>query len=150
MNDTYLKMCLALPPEVLEGWDWNRGDRALYSDGSLNFKPDPLSVIVLGDNNHKSFLFKDSKLGYYKRGDFYEVDRIITPIPSQEQLLQIHKEKHDTATESHSMLFFANWLEDKVKEDHGFCLYNETAEEMMLMWIMETCFDKKLVNGAWI
>ena len=149
-DDLYLKMILALPEDFFYDWELKRGDIALYSDGSLNFKPDPLKLISLGDENHKSFLFKNGKLGYYKRGDFYEVDRIIKPIPTQKQLLQIHKAKRDTATESHSMIFFANWLEDKVKEDHGFCLEYEIAEELMLLWLMEKCFEKTWNGEKWV
>ena len=108
-------MVLALPEKFFEKWEWKRGDIALYSDGSHNFKPDSLSLICLGDKNHKSFLFENGKLGYYKRGDFYEVDRIIKPIPSQKQLQKICMDIIQCSPQD-LLKFFEAWLyEDEIR-----------------------------------
>jgi len=65
-------------------------------------------------------------------------------IPEFQQLLKIYQENHDIPHESWALLWLANWLEDKVKEDHSFCVIKyETVCEVAILWVMEECYGKK-------
>lgn len=145
----YIKMCLALDPEFFENWELKDGDRVyLLKDTDDYTNSEEYGLYTIFDRLLAHEGVNDTENWHY--ATWMIVDGLIRPIPSQKRLLELYTEKHNTANESHSMIFFANWLEDKVKEDHGFCLFNETAEEMMLIWIMETCFCKKWNGEAWV
>ena len=152
MTDEYLKMILALSDKFFDGWEWKEGDKFLcrepyYGEESIIH---PIgyewNVHTIGDHELRdNEIYKgDYELAYKKRKEK------IRPLPSQEQLLQIYKTKKDLQYDSMALLWLANWIEDKVTEDHGFCFEYESAEAIALLWVQETCFNQKWDGEKWI
>lgn len=141
MDDEYKKMILALPAKFVAGWEYKNGDAILLKE-------------MTGWNEYHigDYLLEDGKIGYIDgwECEFIPDDHEIRPVPSQELLLQIYKTKHGLQFESLALLWLANWIEDKVTNDHGFCLKCQSAEAITLLWVQETCYNMKWDGEKWI
>jgi hypothetical protein len=60
--------------------------------------------------------------------------------PSFEQLLSVYTESNFITDDSMTILWFANWLEDQMKKDHGFCITFPKKEQLALVFIMEQVY----------
>jgi len=162
MTDEYLKMVLALPDEFFENitpefgnlfWvetyqGWEDGySRKTYAILDHVFESGNYSLILMDSTQIDERLYKWD-FQYNKRDEVTYWRGWL--IPSQEQLLQIYKTKKDLQYDSMALLWLANWIEDKVTEDHGFCFDYESAEAITLLWVQETCFNQAWDGKKWI
>lgn len=150
MLDQYIKMVLTLPEEFFKGWEYKDGDFIIifphrYKEylGEYNVSGIYLcfnNLLCRKENEHTNHWIP-------ARWVKFEDGR---PLPSQEQLLQIYTERKGLQYSSLALLWLANWIEDKVTDDHGFCFEYESAEAIALLWVQETCFDKTWDGTKWI
>lgn len=142
MTDEYIKMILALDKSFFERWEWQAGDTVI--SGSTIY-------YVIGGNEKGALLINEKmELSSTHNLNFGPLVTNCRPIPGHKQLLHIYKTNKDLQYDSLALLWLANWIEDKVTEDHGFCFKYESAEAIALLWVQETCFNKMWDGTKWI
>lgn len=71
-------------------------------------------------------------------------------LPVFEQYLDMYQKVKDIDQESLALLGLANWIEERVTDDHSFCLKYKTKEEVALVWIMDTVYGIKWNGEAFV
>ena len=137
MDEMYLKMILALPEEFFDGWEWNDGD---FYAGKVNVCPDdPLEFGSFSEDCTPNFKTFSGNYWYSK----------VWPLPRLDQLIKRYKIEKDIQFESLALLWLANWIEEKVTEDHSFCLKYRSDKVIALLWVQEKCFNQKWDGEKW-
>ena len=127
MDETYLKMILALDDEFFDGWEWQAGDKALVNNEVWTvFGGNSNGMVVIGEN-----------LQQFSIGDLdfsYKIGDKARPIPRQEQLQKL------------SGLDWDLYYHDLVK---NYSEYN-SAEQAGLAMIMYTKCGKIWDGEQWL
>ncbi len=144
----YLKMVMALPEELFEGWGWTAGDKALVNNEIWTvFGGNTNGMVVLGENLQQ---FSIGNLDFsYKIGDKAK------PIPSQEQLqelIQKHWSKLDPTVQSYGVVkYFCNWFHTNWVSYPAYKeVENESINSIWLRYTMWMIYEKEWNGESWI